>query len=297
MKNAPATFQRLINEVLAGLDGCEAYIDDVVVYSNTWEQHLLQIRSLMYKLTEAKLTVNLVKSEFGHAHLIFLGHVVGQGQIKPVDAKVEAVVNFPVPTSKKELMRFLGMTGYYRKFCRNFSSVAAPLTDLLRKDQAYVWDDNCDKAFTKIKALLLTAPVLVTPDYYKPFKLQVDASDQGVGAVLLQEGSQKVDHPISYFSQKFNKHQRGYSTYEKETLALILALQHFEFYLSSAMYPIEIFTDHNPLVFLGKMRNKNQRLLRWSLQLQEYNLTIAHIRGRDNVIADALSRVHHQDSS
>ena len=297
MKNAPATFQRLINEVLAGLDGCEAYIDDVVVYSNTWEQHLLQIRSLMYKLTEAKLTVNLVKSEFGHAHLIFLGHVVGQGQIKPVDAKVEAVVNFPVPTSKKELMRFLGMTGYYRKFCRNFSSVAAPLTDLLRKDQAYVWDDNCDKAFTKIKALLLTAPVLVTPDYYKPFKLQVDASDQGVGAVLLQEGSQKVDHPISYFSQKFNKHQRGYSTYEKETLALILALQHFEFYVSSAMYPIEIFTDHNPLVFLGKMRNKNQRLLRWSLQLQEYNLTIAHIRGRDNVIADALSRVHHQDSS
>ena len=101
MKNAPATFQCLINKVVAELDGCEAYIDDVVVYSNTWEQHLLQIYSLMYKLTEAKLTVNLVKSEFGHAHLIFLGHVVGQGQIKPVDGKVEAVVNFPVPTSKR----------------------------------------------------------------------------------------------------------------------------------------------------------------------------------------------------
>ena len=139
--------------------------------------------------------------------------------------------------------------------------------------------------------------MLVTPDYYKPFKLQVDASDQGVGAVLLQESSQKVDHPISYFSQKFNKHQRGYSTCEKETLALILALQHFEFYLSSAMHPIEVYTDHNPLVLLGKMRNKNQRLLRWNLQLQEYNITIAHIRGRDNVIADALSQAHHQDSN
>ena len=138
MKNAPATFQRLINGVLSGLDGCEAYIDDVVVYSNIWEQHLLQIRSLMYRLTEAKLTVNLVKTEFGHAHLIFLGHVVAQGQIKPVAAKVEAIVDFPVPANKRECMRFLGMTGYYRKFCRNFSSVAAPLTNLLRKDQAYV---------------------------------------------------------------------------------------------------------------------------------------------------------------
>ena len=117
------------------------------------------------QIDRSKLTVNLVKSDSGHAHLIFLGHVVGQGQIKPVDAKVEAVVNFPVPTSKKELMRFLGMSGYYQKFCRNFISVAAPLTDLLRKDQAYVWDDNCDKAFTKTKASLLTAPVLVTPDY------------------------------------------------------------------------------------------------------------------------------------
>ena len=144
MKNAPATFQRLINGVLSGLDGCEAYIDDVVVYSNTWEQHLLQIRSLMYRLTDAKLTVKLVKSEFGHAHLIFLGHVVGQGEIKPVAAKVEAIVNFPVPTNKRECMCFLGMTGYYRKFCRNFSSVAVPLTNLLRKDQAYVWEENCN---------------------------------------------------------------------------------------------------------------------------------------------------------
>ena len=152
MKIAPATFQRLINGVLSGLDGCEAYIDDAVVYSNTWEQHLLQMRSVMYRLTEVKLTINLVKSEFGHAHLIFLGHVVRQGQIKPVAAKVEAIVNFPVPNNKKECLRFLGMTGYYRKFCRNFSSVAAPLTNLLRKDHAYVWDENCDKAFTKIKA-------------------------------------------------------------------------------------------------------------------------------------------------
>ena len=113
MKNAPKIFQRLISKVLAGLDGCEAYIDDVVVYSDTWEQHLLQICFLMYRLTEAKLTISLVKSELGHAHLIFLGHVVGQGHIKPVATKVGAVVNFHVPTSKNDLMCFLGITEYY----------------------------------------------------------------------------------------------------------------------------------------------------------------------------------------
>ena len=120
----------------------------------------------MCRLAEAKLTGNLVKGEFGHAHIIFLGHVVGQGQVKPVTAKVGAIAHFPIPASRKELMRFLGMAGYYRKFCRNFSSVAAPLTNLLRKDQAYVWGDDCQEAFTKVKSLLLSAPVLVTPDYH-----------------------------------------------------------------------------------------------------------------------------------
>ena len=290
MKNAPATFQRLINTVISGLEGCSAYIDDVVVYSDTWERHLKHVHSLLLRLMEAKLMVNLGKSEFGCAHIVFLGHMVGQGQIQPVNAKVKTVMNFPIPANKRELMRFLGMTGYYRKFCKNFSSVAAPLTDLLKKDKKYVWDDKCEKAFTRIKTLLLTAPVLVTPDYQKPFKMHVDASDYRAGAVLLQESEQKIDHPISYFSQKFDSHQRNYSTCEKETLALILALRYFDFYLSAARFPIEVLTDHNPLVFLSKMRDKNQRLLRWSLMLQEYNLKVSHIRGVENVIADTLSQ-------
>ena len=161
----------------------------------------------MYRLTEAKLTVNLVKSEFRHAHLIFLGHVVGQGQIKAGAAKAEGCCQLSCFYQQKKIYAFSRYDRIYRKFCRNVLSVAVPLTNLLRKDQAYVWDDNCDKVFTKIKALLLTVPVLVTPDYYKPFKLQMDASDQGIGAVLLQKSSQKVDNPISSFSWKFNKHQ------------------------------------------------------------------------------------------
>jgi hypothetical protein len=291
MKNAPATFQRLVNEVIAGLEGCEAYMDDVIISSDSWLQHLQQIRAFFDRLTHATLTINLLKSEFVQAFVVFLGHVVGQGQVRPVEAKVECIVNFPVPTGRKELMRFLGMAGYYRKFCQNFSDVASPLTNLLSKNQKFVWTSQSQEAFEKVKAILTNAPVLAGPDFTKPFKLVVDASDVGAGAVLVQEGKLDVDHPVCYYSKKFNKHQKNYSTVEKEALALLLALQHFEVYVSAAQRPIVVYTDHNPLTFLDKMKNKNQRLMRWSLFLQEYDVEIRHIRGKDNVIADALSRV------
>ena len=291
MKNSPATFQRLINDVIAGLDGCEAYIDDIIIYSDTWEDRLKIIRSFFERLTEAKLTVSLAKSEFARAHVTYLGHVVGQGQVKPVDAKVKVISDFPRPESRKQLMRFLGMAGYYRKFCQNFSTVAEPLTQLLSKKAKFLWNDKCEQAFEELKAILKSAPVLSAPDFDHQFKLAVDASDVAAGAVLLQEDKDGVDHPICYFSKKFNTSQRNYSTVEKECLALVLALQYFEVYVSSSCAPVIVFSDHNPLVFLHKLKNKNQRLLRWSLMLQEYNLEIRHIKGKDNLIADCLSRV------
>ena len=167
----------------------------------------------------------------------------------------------------------------------------SPLTDLLQKKTKFIWCENCQLAFEKVKTILMSSPVLTAPDFNKQFKLMVDACDFGVGAALFQEDDQKIDHPICYFSKKFNKHQRNYSTVEKETLALLLGLQHFEVYLSGAYHVIIVYTDHNPLTFIQKMKNTNQRLLRWSLALQEYNLDIRHIRGKDNVVADALSRI------
>ena len=134
-------------------------------------------------------------------------------------------------------------------------------------------------------------PVLTAPDFKSSFKLAVDASDVAAGAVLLQEDDEGVEHPVCYFSKKFNKSQRNYSTIEKECLALVLALQHFEVYVTSSSLPVVVYSDHNPLVFIRKMKDKNQRLLRWSLMLQEYVLEIRHIKGKDNVIADCLSRV------
>ena len=290
MKNAPATFQRMVNGVIRGLEGCDAYIDDLVIYSDSWEDHIQLLQKFFSRLRGAHLTVNLSKSEFCRARVKFLGHIVGQGEVAPVVSKVEAILKFPTPVDKREIMRFLGMAGYYRKFCYNFSTIAEPLTTLLQKQKKFVWSTECQHAFEKIKSLLLSAPVLKAPDFKKPFKLQVDASDIGIGAVLLQEGRCSIDHPVCYFSYKFNKHQVNYSTTEKETLALLLALQHFDVYLGTTIAPVEVYTDHNPLVFIEKMKNKNQRLLRWSLAFQEYNLKIRHIKGRDNVIADALSR-------
>ena len=291
MKNAPATFQRMVNELIAGLEGCEAYIDDVVIYSNSWEDHVERIRSLFQRLSAANLTVNLGKSEFGCAEVQFLGHVVGCGRVKPLTAKVEAVDYFPPPQTKKELMRFLGMAGFYRRFCKNFSDVAAPLTNLLRKDAKFEWSPVCQDAFRKIKAILSSSPVLAAPDFTKQFNIAVDASDVGAGAVLMQPDDAGVDRPVCYFSKKFNSSHKNYSTVEKETLALILALHHFAVYVSSPRKPVTVWTDHNPLTFVARMKNKNQRLMRWSLILQEHSLEIKHIRGKDNVVADALSRV------
>ena len=139
--------------------------------------------------------------------------------------------------------------------------------------------------------MLKSAPVFLAPDFVKCFKLAVDATDVGIGAFLLQEDHNGIDHPVSYFSKKFNKHQKNYSTIEKECLALILAIQQFEVYLTSSTSPIVVFSDHNPISFLHKLKNKNQRLLRWSLLLQEFNLDIRHIKGKDNTIPDAVSRV------
>jgi len=277
--------------ITSGLDNCDAYIDDVIIYNNTWKEHLTTIRKFFDRLTDANLTINLSKSEFCRAYVTFLGHIVGHGRVKTINAKVKAISEFPVPVNRKQLMRFLGMAGYYRKFCSNFSDVVEPLTNLLKKKNKFLWTGKCQEAFDRLKAILESAPVLKAPDFSQPFKVSVDASDVGVGAVLLQDDQNGVEHPVCYFSKKLNKHQRNYSTIEKECLALILALQHFEVYISSAPSPVVVFSDHNPLTFIDRMKNKNQRLLRWSLYLQEYNLDIRHIKGKDNLIADALSRV------
>lgn len=290
MCNAPATFQRLINLVLSGVPNCTAYLDDLVIYSANWSEHLGTLQTVFQRLAQANLTLNLAKCEFGKATVTYLGKEVGGGMVRPVAEKVSAITAFPTPSTRRQLRRFLGMTGYYRGFCRNFSTVVAPLTGLLSPSVTFCWSVECQRAFETAKALLCCSPVLSAPNFAKAFKLEVDASAVGAGAVLVQEDSDGIDHPVCYFSRKFNKAQTRYSTIEQETLALLLALQYFEVYVGSSAYPIEVFTDHNPLVFLSRMYNHNQRLMRWALFVQGVPLVIRHKKGSENIVADALSR-------
>ena len=187
-------------------------------------------------------------------------------------------------------MRILGMAGFYRKFVPNFATVTTPLTELLRKGVKWRWSVECHDALKAVKAILSSAPVLVAPDFARPFCLAVDASEVGIGGVLLQAGADGLERPVAYFSKKLNAHQKRYSTIEKEALALVLAVQHFEVYISGVVGDVVVYSDHNPLSFLARFQRSNARVFRWSLSLQPYSLAIRHVAGKDNVIADALSR-------
>ena len=172
------------------------------------------MKQFFNRLIEYRLTVSFAKSKFCHGTLTFLGHVVGQGQVNPVSAKVQTISDYPVPTSENDLMHFLDIAGYYRKLCSNFSSTSAPLTNLLKKN-IKVWTQSCQEAFDRLKAILKGESVLAAPDVLKPFKLAVDASDVGAVGILLQEDEIGVDHPVCYFPKKSAKCQKNYSTIDK----------------------------------------------------------------------------------
>uniref|UniRef100_A0A1A8MG90 ribonuclease H n=1 Tax=Nothobranchius pienaari TaxID=704102 RepID=A0A1A8MG90_9TELE len=291
MRNAPATFQRLINKVTAGLTNCSAYLDDIVIHTSSWKEHIATLTELFKRLAAARLTVNLAKCEFVKATVSYLGKQVGHGCVRMLKDKVRSISDFPVPKTRRELRRFLGVVGYYRCFCQNFATVVHPLTNLLSPKVPFRWSEAAQSAFASCKLLLTSAPVLKAPDLAKPFAVEVDASQVGAGAVLLQNDEDGVVHPVAYFSKKFTSCQSRYSTIEKETLALLMALQHFHVYVGVGGEPLTVYTDHNPLIFLSRMFNQNQRLMRWALLLQEYHLDIRHKRGSENVIADCLSRI------
>ena len=213
----------------------------------------------------------------------YLGHVVGNGQVKPDPAKICAVEKFPTPQTKKAVRTFLGFTGYYRKFFGNYSTIATPLSDLTRKSlpDRVAWSAECEHAFNSLKKALCKSPILCNPNFDKPFILQTDASDYGVGAVLSQKDEEGNDKPISYFCRKLLPRERRYSTIEKECLA-------FKVYLLGRYFTIQ--TDHRSLVWLNKLKEKNNRITCWSLALQPFTFNIVHRAGTANGNADALSR-------
>jgi len=291
LQGAPATFQRMMDKLLDGLgDFARAYIDDLVVFSTSWEEHLQHLRTVLQRLQKVGLTAKPTKCQFGMTECTYLGHVVGGGKVRMEPSKIETVQSFGVPRTKKEVRSFLGITGYYRKFIPQYASIASPLTDLIRKSEPnrVEWTPACAAAFDKLKTVLCSAPVLRTPDLEKPFVLQTDASQRGVGAVLSQLDEVGADHPVAFFSRKLLPREERYSTIEKECLAIKLAIHAFRVYLLGC--PFTIQTDHRSLEWLDRIKENNARLTRWSLLLQPYQYHVEYRPGNGNGNADGLSR-------
>ena len=281
----------MIDRLVDGLrDHLAAYLDDLVVFSSTWEDHLRQVREILQRLRQAGLTAKPGKCQFGMETCTYLGHIVGNGVVKPETSKIGAVESFAVPQTKRQVRAFLGLTGYYRKFIPNYAETAAPLTDLTKKNapNSVNWTQSCQTAFEQLKRLLCSTPILSSPDFTRRFILQTDASDIAIGAVLSQRDEEGNDHPVAYFSRKLLPREVRYSTVEKECLAIKLAAQSFRVYLLGREFTIQ--TDHRSLEWLDRLKENNSRLTRWSLALQPFNFTVEYRAGLKNGNADALSR-------
>lgn len=285
--NSSATFQRLCDSVIAGLEGVFGYLDDLVLVSETPEEHIELLNAVIDRLETANLTINVDKCELFKKSLTFLGYVVDSEGLRASPDKVAAIVEFPHMKSQRQVRRFIGMCGYYRRFLPNFSKVASPLTNLLRKGKKFVWSLECEQAFAQIKTLLTSAPVMAVPDFDRPFFVQTDASAQGIGAVLTQrfDEGEKV---IAYASRKLTKLECSYSATEWECLAVIFAVEKWRSYLEGCHFTVQ--TDHHSLKWLKDLQDPNPRLTRWALKLQSYDYAVEYRKGSLNKVPDALSR-------
>ncbi|MDD9361324.1 MAG: pol polyprotein, partial [Anaplasma sp.] len=288
--NAPATFQRMINKVLSTMlwKVCLAYLDDIVVYSRTIQQHVCDLRGVFDALDKANLQLQPSKCTIGAKEIRYLGHIIDGVTVSPDPEKVRAVRDFRVPRSKRDVQSFLGLCNYYRRFIRGFANIARPLTDLTRKQVVFQWTGDCDRAFEALKERLTTAPILSHFDPDLPTEIHTDACGYGIGAVLVQrkEGQERV---VAYASRHLNQAEQNYSTVEQECLAVVYACKQFRPYIFGSHFTI--ITDQSSLTWLMNAKNPNGRLVRWSILLQEYNATVKHRPGRKNMNADALSRL------
>lgn len=291
LKGAPGTFQRLMNKVLAGLNGLKAfvYLDDIIIYAKDLTDHSQKLRDIFDRLRRYNLKLQPLKCEFLRKEVTYLGHLITDEGVKPDPQKIECVRNFPVPTNVKEVKSFLGLSGYYRKFIQNYGQIAKPLTSLLKKDAPYNWTELCQQAFETLKNCLTQAPILQYPDFSKPFNLTCDASNYAIGCVLSQ-GPIGQDLPIAYASRTLNKAEINYNTTEKELSSIVWGIKVFRPYLFGQQF--HIVTDHRALLWLFNLKDPGSRLTRWRLKLEEYQYTIHYKAGTSNTNADALSRIH-----
>ncbi|CAB0016071.1 unnamed protein product [Nesidiocoris tenuis] len=287
LANSGPAFQRLCDQVIAGLENVFGYLDDLIMVSSTAEEHVRLLNEVLDRLEQANLTINAEKCELFRSALTFLGFVVDASGLRAAPDKISAIIDFPRMKTQREVRRFLGICGYYRRFVPSFSKVASPLTDLLRKGKKFDWTLECEQAFAQLKTLLTSSPVMAVPNFELPFVVQTDASVQGLGAVLTQRfhDGEKV---IAYASRKLTGLERAYTATELECLAVLFAVERFRPYLEGCRFTV--ITDHHALKWLKEIKDPNPRLTRWALKLQAHDYDIEYRKGSMNLVPDALSR-------
>ncbi|CAN6547620.1 unnamed protein product [Malus baccata var. baccata] len=292
--NAPATFQRCMVSIFSDFIEkiIEVFMDDFSVFGDSFDGCLENLTLILKRCMETNLVLNWEKCHFMVKQGIVLGHIISENGIEVDKSKIDLVRHLPSPTSVREVRSFLGHAGFYRRFIKDFSKIAQPLCRLLQKEVAFEFTKECTASFNQLKELLTTAPIIVPPDWSLPFELMCDASDYALGAVLGQRKDKKP-HVIYYASRTLNDAQLNYSTTEKELLAVVFALDKFRSYLIGTK--IIVFTDHAALKYLLTKKEAKPRLIRWILLLQEFDIEIRDKKGSENVVADHLSRMVHEE--
>ena len=287
--NAPSVFQEYMNKVLGGILWIYTlvYLDDISVFSRTFEDHLKHLEEIFRRINKYNLRLNPKKCKFASPEIKFLGHIVKRDGISPDPDKINSIKEFPQLKTIRDIRSFIGLTSYYRKFIRDFSMHSKPLTELLKKDNKFVWSTECETAYQFLKNCLMTDPILAHFKPGEPLILYTDASLSGLGAILsqIQNGAERV---ISYASIQLNRSQRNYSVTELEMLAIIWSTTKFRPYLYGTHFTIK--SDHHSLCFLMSLRDPNSRLARWALRMSEYQFTIEYKSGKKHLNVDCLSR-------
>ena len=268
-------------------------MDDFTVYGSDFDACLANLSRVLHRCIESNLVLNYEKCHFMVESGIVLGHILSRKGIEVDPAKIDVITALPYPASMWEVRSFLSHAGFYRRFIRDFSMIARPLSNLLHKDTNFVFDDECKAAFDHLKRFLTTAPVIQPPNWCLPFELMCDASNYAVGAILAQRVD-RASHVIAYASKTLDPAQSNYTTTEKELLAIVFAFDKFRSYLLASS--VVVFTDHAALKFLLKKTDAKPRLIRWMLLLQEFDVEIRDQSGAQNWVADHLSRITHSSS-
>ncbi|KAK3506733.1 hypothetical protein QTP70_018861 [Hemibagrus guttatus] len=301
LANAPSVFQDFIHEVLREfLHRCVlVYIDDILIYSRSLAEHRQHVAEVLGRLGEFQLFLKAEKCSFHQPSVQFLGYNISSSGIQMDEGKITAVRDWPAPATVKELQRFLGFANFYRRFISNYSSIADPLTNLLRnKPKSLLWSPAVEEAFNTLKRAFTTAPLLIHPDPDKPFVVEVDASTTGVGAVLSQQqGNPSRLHPCAFFSHKLNPAERNYDIGNRELLAIKLALEEWRHWLEGARHPFLVLTDHKNLEYLRAAKRLNPRQARWALFFTRFEFSISYRPGSKNTKADALSHMFAPEES